>query len=337
MVKTCDKKTVDNITKSIKAQITALEIFTNLGSSEDQSEQMDSDEEFDNEDEDYNSDMEDGNEREVSSDVKLFTECVANSHVLPKILDCTVPIPADVKTQLLANESSKMINSLQEKLMIDSYLCLSNITEIMTLPQLGGGESIKNIWMNLCSSLCSKPDNLDLVDALSSAVRSLTNHVCHQDSGVSLENVGINDLEQLVTVFSAYNTEESSNTRTNIVNILGNFGCVATRNITDQSCVLIVTKLSSWIIDVVFQDAGLRVALEGLDKLMDVFSGDDTDIVFANLNLLNKLKQISSVLKSRIKKERKCLADEDSAVASTVKLNLQRFIGYKEKRLKNVS
>ena len=332
-----EKKYVTNITNSLKAQLTALEILTNLASLEEDGDLVESDDDFDDNDDGFSSDMEDGNEIETSSEVKLFTEFFAKSNMLSKVLESTVSLPTDVKMTLLGNESGKMIYSLHEKLLIDSYLCLSNITEIMTLPQLGGGESIKNIWMNLCSILCSKPENLDLVDALSSCVRSLTNHVCHQDAGVSLENVGVNDLEQLVTVFSAYNTEESSNTRTNIVNILGNFGCVATRNITDQQCIIIVTKLSSWILDVVLQDACLRVALEGLDKLMDVFSEDDTDQVFANLNLLRKLQQISSLLKSRIKKERKSLADEDLAVASTVKLNLQRFIGYKEKRMKQVS
>ena len=121
--------------------------------------------------------------------------------------------------------------------------------------------------------------------------------------------------------------------RTNIVNILGNLGCVAARNITDPTCSQIVSKLSSWILDVVVQDGSLRVALEGLDKFIDIYGGDDTDKIFGELNILTKLHHISPLIKSRITKDKKKLG-EDMAVANTVKMNLQRFIKYKEKRVR---
>ena len=57
--------------------------------------------------------------------------------------------------------------------------------------------------------------------------------------------------------------------------MLGNLGCLAARNPTDPTCSLIVSKLSAWILDVVVNDASLRVALEGLDKFIDIFSGDE--------------------------------------------------------------
>ena len=52
------------------------------------------------------------------------------------------------------------------------------------------------------------------------------------------------------------------------MNVLGNLGCVAARNITNPTCSLIVSKLSTWILEVVVQDASLRVTLEGLDKFI---------------------------------------------------------------------
>ena len=118
-----------------------------------------------------------------------------------------------------------------------------------------------------------------------------------------------------------------------MVNVLGNLGCVAARNIADSTCSLIVSKLSSWLLDVVVQDASLRVALEGLDKFIDMYGGDETDKIFAELNILTKLHHILPQIKSRITKDKKKLG-EDIAVANTVKLNLQRFIKYKEKRMR---
>ena len=97
---------------------------------------------------------------------------------------------------------------------------------------------------------------------------------------------------------------------------------------------LVASKLASWITDVVLNDACLRVTLEGIDKFLDLFSADETDELFAELNLLNKLKQINPAMKSRIKKEKRFLEEEDIAVANTVKLNLQRFISYKEKMMR---
>ena len=154
------------------------------------------------------------------------------------------------------------------------------------------------------------------------------------EAGVSLDNVGIDDLNQLVNVYSNYCAENAANIRTNIVNILGSFGMVAASKITDPSCKLVITTLSSWIVDTVVTDSCLRVSLEGLDRLFDVFSEDDSDTLFLELNMLAKLKHLQPILKNRIKKERKSLQDEDIAVANTVKLNLQRFVTYKEKRLK---
>jgi len=123
-------------------------------------------------------------------------------------------------------------------------------------------------------------------------------------------------------------------TRTNIVNILGKFACVAVRNIREQACQDVISKMSSWILDVVIMDGCLRVAVEGLDQFMDVFGADETDTLYANLKLSAKLKHLVPSLKSRISKEKKKLPAEDIAVANTVKLNLQRFISYKDNRLK---
>ena len=326
-----DKQKVEALEDSIKAQITSLEILTNLSSSDEECNAEDSDGEMDD---NFIDDMEEEGNLEIGSDHEAFTNCVTKFNILPKLVDRASQLDTDAKLVFKESESGQFLLGLHEQLVIDSYLCLSNITEIMTVAQLGGGEAVKTVWLQLASKLCAKPEGTDLVDAVSSAVRSLTSQVIRPEAGVSLDNVGTEDLEQLVSVFTSYSNEEAANIRTNIVNILGSFGVVAARNITDPACRLVITKLSSWILENVVSDPCLRVSMEGLDRILDIFSEDDSDSLFAELNLLTKLKHVQPNLKNRIKKERKSLQDEDLAVASTIKLNLQRFVVYKEKRLK---
>ena len=326
-----DKQKVEALEDSMKAQITALEILTNLSSSEEECNSEDSDGEMED---NFINDMEGEGRIDIGNDHEIFTNCVTKFNILPKLADRASQLATDAKIVFKESESGQFLLGLHEQLVIDSYLCLSNITEIMTVAQLGGGEAVKTVWLELASKLCAKPEGTDLVDAVSSAVRSLTSQVVRPEAGVSLDNVGIEDLEQLVSVYTNYNTEEAANIRTNIVNILGSFGLVAARNITEPTCRLVITKLSSWILDTVVSDPCLRVSMEGFDRIFDVFSEDDTDSLFSELNLLTKLKHLQPILKSRIKKERTSLQDEDRAVASTIKLNLQRFVVYKEERLK---
>ena len=328
-----DKHKVDALADSLNAQITALEILTNLSG-------FDEVEGYNSEDSDGEMDVNEIEEEgtfDMGSDHEAFIKCVIKFNILAKLVDRASQLSTDAKIVFKESKSGQFLLGLHEKLVTDSYLCLSNITEIMTVDQLGGGQAVKTVWLDLASKLCAKPEDTTLVDALSSAVRSLTSQVVRPEAGVSLDNVGTDDLEQLVSVYSVYNTEKAANIRTNIVNILGGFGMVAARNITDPACKLVITKLSSWILETVISDPCLRVSVEGFDRIFDVFSEDDSDSLFEELNLLTKLKHLQPVLQKRIKKESKSLQHEDRAVTSTIKLNLQRFIAYKEKALVSLS
>ena len=76
---------------------------------------------------------------------------------------------------------------------------------------------------------------------------------------MSLDNVGPGELDQLVSVFTHYNSLEARNIRTNLVTTLGNLACVAARTVSVEASALVLTKLSSWLLDVVTSDQCLRV------------------------------------------------------------------------------
>ena len=169
-----DKQKVEALTDSLKSQITALEILTNLSSSEEKCISEESDGEMD--EDDFTDDMEAGN-IEIGGDHEAFTSCVSKFNLLPKLVGRASQLASDAKLVFQESESGQFLLDLHDQLVTDSYLCLSNIIEMMTVSQLGGGEAIKTIWLELASKLCAKPEGTDLVDAVSSAVRSLTSQV----------------------------------------------------------------------------------------------------------------------------------------------------------------
>ena len=175
-----DKQKVEALEDSMKAQITALEILTNLSSSEEECNSEDSDGEMED---NFINDMEGEGHIDIGNDHEIFTNCVTKFNILSKLADRASQLATDAKIVFKESESGQFLLGLHEQLVIDSYLCLSNITEIMTVAQLGGGEAVKTVWLQLASKLCAKPEGTDLVDAVSSAVRSLTRQVLRPGRG----------------------------------------------------------------------------------------------------------------------------------------------------------
>ena len=201
-------ETVKNI---IKSQVTALEILTNLASGDDEEEVED---ESDAELEDDGSDcMEEGEFVDLNSEDKIFIEAVHSYNLLHHVLERSSGLSPEVEEKLKVNSQGEMMVAAGQELQQDCYLCLSNMTDLMTISQLGGGETVKTVWLGLCSAVCSTSASAQLLESLSCAVRSLTSQLCREDSGVSLDTVTITDLEQLVAVYSNNVNVESNNTR----------------------------------------------------------------------------------------------------------------------------
>ena len=74
---------------------------------------------------------------------------------------------------------------------------------------------------------------------------------------------------------------------------------------------------------------------ESLDKLFDCFSEDHTDAIYFPLGLTPKLRGILNSLKIKMSAQKKNLSAEDLGPVNMAKMNLQRFIKYKEKRQKS--
>ena len=200
-------ETVKNI---IKSQVTALEILTNLASGDEEEVQDESDAELEDDGSDC---MEEGEMVDINSEDQIFIEAVHSHNLLQHILERSAALSPEVEEKLEGSSQGKLMVRASSELQQDCYLCLGNLTDLMTLSQLGGVETVKTVWLGLCQSLCSTSGPAPLLDSLSCAVRSLTAQLCREDSGASLDTVNISHLDQLVAVYSNNINFESNNMR----------------------------------------------------------------------------------------------------------------------------
>merc|ERR1719431_698977 len=307
----------------LKSQVLSLEIIANLTCQEDGEDSM----EEVSDDEDLDEEANTGFEEE-SSVIPAFIEAVVSRKILEAILLRANDLPANIKELLSSSKEGKIVIKLHKQLVVNSFLCLSNLVDTLTMDQLGGSESLYKTWTGLGIISCQKDaEDCKLVDAATSAMRSATSKLCQDAEGGNLFNLTPEDLDNLVAVFA--NSEASI--RTNIVNIVGDLAGLAAKTLSNSRSVETLSILGAWLVDNAAKDENLRVVAEALDKLFDIFAEDDSDEIFASLKLLQKLRSILSPLKSRIGQNKRSLG-EDLPIVNMAKANLQRFIKYKEKR-----
>jgi len=324
-----EDKISDECKEVMKAQIAALEIVANLAcqdDGEDSSEQFSDDDDFDDSDEDGKINPEE------NSAHPMFVEMILKHRIVETILQRANDLPANVKQLSLTTKQGKSLVNLHKQLVIHSFLCLSNLTDSLSLAELGGCESLHQTWAGLGKICCQKEEDdsqpdLQLVEAASSAMRSSTAKLCADIKASTFLKVTPSDLDQLLAVYSS----PQAAIRTNIVNIMGDLASLAARNLLDENSCKILSLLGAWLVDTAAKDEDLRVVAEALDKLFDIFGEDDSDEIFADLKLLQKLRNILPQMKSRIGQNKKSLG-EDLPIVNMAKANLQRFVKYKEKR-----
>jgi len=308
----------------LKAQVLALEIIANLTCQEDGEDNM----EDLSDDEDFDEEANPGFEDEASAN-PAFIEAVVNCNILEVILLRANDLSANTKESLSSSSQGRALIKLHKQLVVNSFLCLSNLVDTLTMEQLGGGSNLYKTWTGLGIISCQEDsDDCSLVEAATSAMRSATSKLCQDAESGNLFNLVPADLDKLVAV---YDNSAASSIRTNIVNILGDLSGLAANTLTNSSSVQTLSVLGAWMVDTAAKDENLRVVAEALDKLFDIFAEDDSDEIFASLKLLQKLRSILSPLKSRIGQSKRTLG-EDLPLVNMARTNLQRFIKYKEKR-----
>ena len=248
------------------------------------------------------------------------------SHGIVQLVISSAQFPPENVCQILKDDAKpyggqmlfKMLSTLRSR----SFLCLNNLFPVLNIDELGGGDQLFSVWMNL-GKLSFGPDmkDMDLLEASTSAIRALTEKLVERNSS-TFASLTSQDLKSML---EAGSTSTEANVRVNMVHITGS---LAMASINSEYLADIV----NFLCEAATRDVSLRVVAEALDKLFDIFQEDETDQVFSNLGCLAKLKQILPGLKTKIGIQRQNLSREDHALITMAKTNLVRFIKYKEQR-----
>ena len=142
-------------------------------------------------------------------------------------------------------------------------------------------------------------------------------------------------MDQLAEYGAKHN---NASIRTNIVAILGTIGqSLAVQLENGGQLGSLHLTISRFLLEAASRDVELRVVAEALDKVFDMFSEDHTDKLCAQVQVVQRLKQLQPGLKVKINMNRKNQrTDPDThAMAVMAKTNLTRFIKYKEQHRKS--
>lgn len=325
-------RSLETCEDSLQAQQMALEILANLASGNEEEDWL---EEESGEDEDDVEEAMDSQETVVCMANPALVEVVVNGGFIQLILNRANSLPENVLQILKESRQGRHMATQHETLQIRSFLCLSNLAACLSIDDFGGIDCLYSTWTSL-GTLCFKPDNpqvsSSLLEAATSAMRSLTTKLCEAQSSHKLASFTKQDLQAIIDTAAV---SQISNVRTNVVHIVGDIALLASKNIKEKSSEEIVSIVGLWLVESGARDPDLRVLSEALDKLFDIFGEDDTDETFSNIKLLPKLKQILPSMKVKMNQQKKSLGESYSMVVMA-RTNLQRFIKYKEKRISKI-
>jgi len=311
------------------SQQTALEILTNLCSTGEDEQWQNTDSDDEDEIEDVE-DMDDEGVENVNAASPQFTEAVTSLKLFSTILEKANPLPENVAEILKSSKKGRKVLKDYESIRIRTFLCLSNLLESLSLDDVGGAEVLFSTWNSLGNILVQSKEE-KLLESASSCMRSVTSKLCRSPEGAAVMNLSEKELEAIVQVGQ---TTQVAEIRMNMVNIIGDIAVMLSANVKETATATIFRVLVGWLVDGGCKDPDVRVVAESLDKLFDAFSEDHTDAIFFPLNLITKLRGILNALKIKMAAQKKELSQDDLGVINMAKLNLQRFIKYKEKRPK---
>ena len=325
------RREIDHV---LLGQQMALEILANLccgevNDWEETSASEESDDEEGNEMRDEDMDLE---PTKMSS---ILLEAIKSHEFLDKVLS-KAKLPAENVQDILKSptglqQDGGMVLQMLQTLQSKTFLCLNNLIEAVSMEDLGGENKLFQVWKDL-GSLSLSANSEQVVESATSAMRASTQKLT--DSKL-LHQIGSQEVDQLAEYGAKHN---NASIRTNIVAILGTIGqCLATQLETSNQPGPLHLTISRFLLEAASRDVELRVVAEALDKVFDMFSEDYTDKLCAQVQVVQRLKQLQPGLKVKINMNRKNQRNDPdtNAMAMMAKTNLTRFIKYKEQHRKS--
>lgn len=205
-------------------------------------------------------------------------------------------------------------------LRISSLLCLQNLCNLMTTDDLGGPSAIYNVWLDLGQQVFQGSQDEAILEASTALMRAALDHL--RTSPELFKQMTENDLQMMLNGVQICSEPEI---RANWLRMLGVLGCL----LSEEQ----VKAIIDFILQQCFKETDVWTLSESVDALMDMFSDNDWNKICFELNLAQKIKDLEKVLKSKLRQQKRELAERYLAVC-TVRTNLSRFAKYIEREQK---
>uniref|UniRef100_A0A1B6L0C3 SYO1-like TPR repeats domain-containing protein n=1 Tax=Graphocephala atropunctata TaxID=36148 RepID=A0A1B6L0C3_9HEMI len=318
---------LSNTRTLVDAQAMALEILTNLISSQD--DEMDVESEESVSDEEELNGWTEGDETQLLGLSSEVYEALKKYKLAKTVYLKTASLPANVMDIIITCVQSRALAKRVERLQCSAYLCLNNLVSVGDMEQFGGPSALYDLVKNILKQrLCFNPQqsvfewNKELVEAATAAIRAILLRL----ASIKFSDLGEIYPSDIEEIFKIGMLPEPQ-VQVNVVRIIGTLGVMLVTN----AC--IVETVGIYLLQAVErQPVDLWLVAEALDSLMDVFAEDCTDQMAAEVNLVPRLQALTPRLKSKMRQERKMLG-ENYPLVSTVMTNLMPFIKYKGTRV----
>ncbi|XP_017073688.2 uncharacterized protein LOC108109622 [Drosophila eugracilis] len=309
--------TLKNLEHLLDAQRLVAEIITNLGSSDDQSNWGTDSEQSETESvADY--DMEDEQtDSETSGLPANFLETIKQNKVIEKLWQKAQPLEPALEKIVAQQET---IKDKVSKLRVSYLICLQNLCNVLTEEDLGGYSDIYNMWMNLGQQALKGTEDITVMEAITSLMRSSLSLLKSRKDLFS--QMTENDLNLIIDGASKCT---DLNIRVNWNRMLGTLGSLLSESLVK---VIVLFLLNSCA-----QENDLWALSEGLDALMDIFAVEDWPQIIAELEMCDRVQALEELFKSKLRQQRRDLKERRPTIY-TVKTNFARFVFYLNKNCK---
>ncbi|CAH2324696.1 HEAT repeat-containing 3 [Pelobates cultripes] len=320
---------VRQVSALLVAQRTALEMIVNMCCSEDPS-----DDEWEAMSSSDESEMCIENSVTNSGGQLLTPLCLSDevhsallNHTIPKKVFEKTAFPSSSAVEICKQASAwKPLIAKMYTVQLRALTCLHNILSMLDIEDLGGAPALQELALHLSGVVFTQsdiPKKDDFLEAASSAVRALLQTMASKGIPQCMTP------EQIISLGEACAQSSNTSARVNAVSIIGITGSVLAKA---ESTVDILKSIGNFLLGVATNDSSLVVSGAALDAIFDVYAdGEVAEKAAVEIKLLQNLKKIQPLFKTKIRKEGKEKYSMDQlCVLDNVRTNLRRFIPYLE-------
>ncbi|KOB71817.1 71 kDa protein [Operophtera brumata] len=332
---------LDNQIKAIldilDAQQSAIEIITNICSCEDND--GDDNDNAQGDDSSESDEMEDDQNQCMNENCTVLAEDRLPPQVLEALISLQLFEKVWARTQVPAQnvllilkeyEGSQLIHKKVHTLQTRSLLCINNMLSALPAEALGGVSGLYKMWTEAGKLVFTEnEDNVNLSESATAVMRAALDKMKLNENGNAGDGSFFKDLrirECLVPEI-----------RSNLLRMLGSLALLLVTNLNETNTdTVLVQAITQFILEQAHKENDVWVLAEAVDTIIDLYSEDETDVIAAKEDLVQKLTILLPVLKLKARQQKK-LPKKYKVLVSTALTNLPRFIKYKRDRVSKVS